>query len=162
MQLIHDLISRLCANLSIFYNIREYVDFNTCINRNDVNDGIVFKTYDQFLRAVAKATGEAPLQVGESTPGCSNSGLSSEYVGCYADRAARNRALPFQIPGRKYTAAECEYECAQEGFVYFGREWKGQCFCGDQGYDRYGSETGCDCCGEDVGPRKLCVWENGL
>jgi len=28
-----------------------------------------------------------------------------------------------------------------------------------QGYDKYGSATNCDCCGRDVGPNKMCVWQ---
>ena len=35
------------------------MDFNTCINRGNVDEGRVFKTYDQFERAVEKAAAAA-------------------------------------------------------------------------------------------------------
>ena len=30
-----------------------------------------------------------------------------------------------------------------------------------QGYDKHGSATNCDCCGRNVGPNKMCVWQGG-
>ena len=37
---------------------RVYVDFNECIDRDDVDSGYVFKTYKEFNRAVEKAANE--------------------------------------------------------------------------------------------------------
>ena len=37
---------------------RVYVDFNECIDRDDVDNGYVFKTYKEFNRAVEKAANE--------------------------------------------------------------------------------------------------------
>ena len=30
----------------------------------------------------------------------------------------------------------------------------------DSDYDKHGATTGCDCCGDNVGGRKMCVWMN--
>lgn len=49
----------------------------------------------------------------------------STYMGCYNDRN-QNRAMPVEIDGRGHTARECEEACAQRGFLYFGRQWRGQ------------------------------------
>lgn len=46
---------RLRKFLDDTWNFWDYVDFNTCINRNDVDEGMVFKTYDEYKRAVDKA-----------------------------------------------------------------------------------------------------------
>ena len=57
---------------------------------------------------------------------------------------------------------DCERECSKRDFRYFGREFKGQCFCGSaiESVARHGrAEGGCDCCGENVGGGKICVWE---
>lgn len=49
----------------------------------------------------------------------------STYLGCYENRN-NNRALPHEIDGRGHTAEDCEKTCADEGFLYFAREWRGQ------------------------------------
>eukprot|EP00985_Skeletonema_marinoi_P019530 scaffold11238_cov150-Skeletonema_marinoi.AAC.4 len=49
----------------------------------------------------------------------------SAYLGCYENRN-QNRALPHEIEGRPHTARECEEACANKGFLYFAREWRGQ------------------------------------
>jgi hypothetical protein len=92
-----------------------------------------------------------------SAPGCVGSGTNSEYVGCYADKNLQ-RALPIRIPGRQHTPIDCETECGARGYDYFAREFRGQCFCGTGGYDVHGPTAGCDCCGENVGGGKMCVW----
>ena len=33
-------------------------------------------------------------------------------------------------------------------------------FSNDTDYDKHGTTTGCDCCGDNVGGRKMCVWMN--
>lgn len=62
-----------------------------------------------------------------TAPGCGGTGVSvsSSYVGCYANKN-KSRALPVQIPGKGHSAQECEIACAEEGYEYFAREWKGQ------------------------------------
>ena len=84
----------------------------------------------------------------------------SSYLGCYKNKN-QNRALPYEV-GRGYSANECETACTEEGYVHFAREWKGQCFCSNgSDYDKHGSTTDCDCCGDNVGENKMCVWMAG-
>jgi hypothetical protein len=53
----------------------------------------------------------------------------------------------------EHGALDCERECDRRGFRYFGREYRGKCFCGIALGDitRHGKEEdddgGCDCCG---------------
>lgn len=49
----------------------------------------------------------------------------SAYINCYYDRNS-NRAMSHEIPGRGYTTRECEEKCAEKGFLYFARQWRGQ------------------------------------
>lgn len=96
---------------------------------------------------------------GELAPGCDGNGAtSSPFLGCYKNKN-RDRALPHQVGGRGHSAKDCQDECSKKGMTYFAREWKGQCFCGDDNdYDKHGSASGCDCCGDNVGASKMCVW----
>ncbi|KAL3791707.1 hypothetical protein ACHAWO_006269 [Cyclotella atomus] len=96
-----------------------------------------------------------------TAPGCGDSGVSasSTYVGCYANKNLA-RALPVEVPGKGWSAQECEAACEERGYEYFAREWKGQCFCGTDGYDVHGLADGCDCCGENVGGNMMCVWHS--
>eukprot|EP00581_Thalassiosira_minuscula_P009335 CAMPEP_0183704974 /NCGR_PEP_ID=MMETSP0737-20130205/2180_1 /TAXON_ID=385413 /ORGANISM="Thalassiosira miniscula, Strain CCMP1093" /LENGTH=171 /DNA_ID=CAMNT_0025932015 /DNA_START=253 /DNA_END=768 /DNA_ORIENTATION=- len=73
-----------------------------------------------------------------------------------------DRAMEYEVSGRFHSAEECEAACNSEEYVYFGLQWKGQCFCSNRPqYDKHGSESGCDCCGDDVGANKMCVWMIG-
>ena len=49
----------------------------------------------------------------------------STYMGCYRDRN-QNRAMSFQMPGKGYTARQCESECIERGYSFFARQWVGQ------------------------------------
>ena len=49
----------------------------------------------------------------------------SAYINCYYDRNT-NRAMSHEIEGRGYTTRECETKCAEKGFLYFARQWRGQ------------------------------------
>lgn len=49
----------------------------------------------------------------------------STYLGCYENRN-QDRALPYEMKDRDYTAKECEMACASRGYLYFAREWRGQ------------------------------------
>lgn len=62
-----------------------------------------------------------------TAPGCGGSGVSasSTYVGCYNNKN-RQRALPVQVPGKGWSATECEMACEERGYDFFAREWKGQ------------------------------------
>lgn len=85
---------------------------------------------------------------------------SSTYLGCYLDKKTA-RAFPFELPFKGHTAFDCERECSTRGYRFFGREFKGQCFCGNEfgSIVKHGEESGCDCCGTNVGAGKMCVWE---
>ena len=49
------------------WNFWDYVDFNTCIGRTDVDEGKVFKTYTEYKRAVADEA--AKLVAGNDSTG---------------------------------------------------------------------------------------------
>eukprot|EP00588_Corethron_pennatum_P015798 CAMPEP_0194279810 /NCGR_PEP_ID=MMETSP0169-20130528/14138_1 /TAXON_ID=218684 /ORGANISM="Corethron pennatum, Strain L29A3" /LENGTH=383 /DNA_ID=CAMNT_0039024279 /DNA_START=49 /DNA_END=1197 /DNA_ORIENTATION=+ len=79
------------------------------------------------------------------------------YLGCYKDTG--DRALPVnRTPNGD--VEHCSKMCAD--FKYFGRQWTGQCWCGNEGYDKYGATGGCACNGGIVGDFIQCVWENNL
>lgn len=59
--------------------------------------------------------------------------------------------------GSGMTVAECSQECL--GYNYFGRQWYGECWCGDNDYDKYGEATSCKCHEKNVGNWKNCVYE---
>ncbi len=96
-------------------------------------------------------------------PGCGQSTgtYHSKYLGCYDDRQD-DRAFPFQVPSNGHGTVDCERECTSRRYRYFGRQFKGQCFCGSDYSQivRHGTETGCNCCAVNVGGGKQCVWEN--
>jgi hypothetical protein len=96
---------------------------------------------------------------GPAAPGCDGSGApSAPYLGCYQDKNL-NRAMPYEVDGRGHSAKDCQDECAAKGMAYFAREWRGQCFCSDHNdYGKHGTAGGCDCCGTNVGLKKMCVW----
>ena len=104
-----------------------------------------------------------------NAPGCGGAGTyHSPYLGCWDDKV-NDRAFPFELyEGHSsdkrfgHGALDCERECSQRGYRYFGRQFKGQCFCGADlsQITRHGSETGCDCCGANVGSSRFCLWEN--
>ncbi len=96
-------------------------------------------------------------------PGCGESTgtYHSKYLGCYDDRQD-DRAFPYQVPSNGYGTVDCERECTSRRYRYFGRQFKGQCFCGSDYSQivRHGTDTGCNCCAANVGGGKQCVWEN--
>ena len=112
-----------------------------------------------------------PPPVLRQAPGCGPSPGThhSPYLGCYADKPT-DRAFPYELysqySSNSYkrlgnSVLTCEVECTKLGYRYFGREYKGQCFCGNeiQRIVRYGVDNGCNCCGENVGGNLMCVWE---
>ena len=96
-------------------------------------------------------------------PGCGQSTGTNHsiYLGCYDDQQD-DRAFPFQVPSNGHGSLDCERECTTRGYRYFGRQFKGQCFCGSNFSQivRHGIESDCNCCGENVGGGRNCVWEN--
>ena len=104
-----------------------------------------------------------------ASPGCGDTSgtYHSIYLGCYDDKLY-SRAMPFELYGEMsrdkrlgHSALDCERECSSRGYRYFAREYRGQCFCGndEREYKQYGLVSGCNCCGENVGGGKMCVWE---
>eukprot|EP00587_Corethron_hystrix_P004929 CAMPEP_0113329434 /NCGR_PEP_ID=MMETSP0010_2-20120614/20906_1 /TAXON_ID=216773 ORGANISM="Corethron hystrix, Strain 308" /NCGR_SAMPLE_ID=MMETSP0010_2 /ASSEMBLY_ACC=CAM_ASM_000155 /LENGTH=383 /DNA_ID=CAMNT_0000191539 /DNA_START=1 /DNA_END=1151 /DNA_ORIENTATION=+ /assembly_acc=CAM_ASM_000155 len=78
----------------------------------------------------------------------------SNFLGCYADAA--DRALPV-LKGSSKSVDQCSDLC--DGYKYFARQWKGECWCGNDSYSKHGPSTGCDCMGPNVGAWKQCVYE---
>jgi hypothetical protein len=66
-----------------------------------------------------------------AAPGCTDKFHDAPYMGCYEDRN-RNRALPHEVNGRYHSAEVCHEECTKAGYQFFARQWRGQCFCGNE------------------------------
>jgi len=79
-----------------------------------------------------------------------------KYLGCFRD-LCRGRSLPV-YKGRPKSVSQCAQAC--KGYTYLGRQWYGECFCGNSGYDRCGKHPGgCNCEGTFVGGSRNCVYE---
>lgn len=82
------------------------------------------------------------------------------YVGCY--KTGKSRILNFS-KGKGVDAAQCREICESAGFKYAGLQGKGECKCGNSGYDRYGETSGCDCeNSSNVGKKKSCVYKTNF
>ena len=152
--------------------------------------------------ASSSKSSSSSTSAAQHAPGCGPSPGThhSPYLGCYSDKP-NSRAFSFQLYGNSnsnsnsnsnyskskrrfnHGALDCERECTKRGFQYIGRQFKGQCFCGDEvdlerargyttdsdvnvngngngsGSGKEGLVGGCDCCGQNVGGGKMCVWE---
>ena len=64
-------------------------------------------------------------------PGCMDKFHNAPYMGCYEDRQ-KDRALSHKVKGRYHSAETCHVECNKLGYRYFARQWRGQCFCGNE------------------------------
>ena len=67
----------------------------------------------------------------EVAPGCMDKFHDAPYMGCYEDRQ-KDRALSHKVMGRYHDAKTCHVECNKLGYRYFARQWRGQCFCGNE------------------------------
>lgn len=85
---------------------------------------------------------------------CNGSYSSYEDLGCYKDESSRD--LPHQLASHGLSIDKCREKCTDAGYKYSGRQYDGQCFCGDS-YGKYGKTTGCDCNGSNVGAWKQCI-----
>jgi hypothetical protein len=83
-------------------------------------------------------------------------GVGPAYKGCFKD-CSRGRDLPV-YKGIKNTIEECAEACKDH--KYFGRQWRKQCFCGND-YGKQGATSGCQCDGSYIGSCKNCVYQNG-
>merc|ERR1712161_29990 len=79
-----------------------------------------------------------------------------KYVGCFRDRGGGGRALG-TYKGSGKSVSQCAQAC--KGYTYLGRQWYGECWCGNSGYDRYGKTGGCNCDGRNAGGWRNCVYE---
>jgi len=85
-----------------------------------------------------------------------DSRLSYEYLGCYKDKK-RDRIFSVEAEDRGATMEECAALC--KGHRYFFRQYKGQCFCGDDGdYKRHGESSRCKCDTGNVGSYIGCLY----
>jgi hypothetical protein len=72
-------------------------------------------------------------------------------IGCYKDK--RRRAISGRGPRTPLNQSQCRKIAANRGHKYFGLQWGGQCFTGND-YDKYGKQTTCDAvCGKGYGNR---------
>ena len=64
---------------------------------------------------------------------CTYPFTSFDYVGCYIDPSAPDRALAYdtQLSTSNMTVELCTASCKANGFIYAGLEYYGECFCGD-------------------------------
>ena len=69
------------------------------------------------------------------------------YLGCFRD--GNNRALPIR-KGSGRTTSQCIELC--KGYNFVARQWKGECWCGDdETYNKHGTANNCICEGAVVG-----------
>jgi len=76
------------------------------------------------------------------------------YLGCFKDKES-DRALPI-LKGEGKSVGECNILC--ESFTFFGRQHKGQCWCGNGNYAKHGQKDECKCDEANVGGWKQCVY----
>lgn len=69
---------------------------------------------------------------------------AAKYLGCYADRQARDLPGP-AFQAATLTPAGCQDFCRVKGYSYAGTQYGSQCFCGNT-FGQYGSlpESSCD------------------
>ena len=79
------------------------------------------------------------------------------YIGCYRDKTL-DRALKFKA-GKKMSLNNCIQSCKDLGFLYAGRQYLGECYCGNADYDKHGQRDDCSHCDSDnVGGHRNCVY----
>lgn len=147
-----------CHKLDFRYFAREWKGQCYCGNNSD---------YDKHGKAddcecCAANVGARRMCVwmaGDIAPKCNAGDVDAPYLGCYGDKN-RDRAMPYRVDGRQHSAEDCQEACADKGMKYFGREFRGQCFCSnDDDFDTHGTARSCDCCEPNVGGGKICVWK---
>jgi hypothetical protein len=81
-----------------------------------------------------------------------------EYVGCFHDMT-EDRDLPFLKS--RYSLNDCALACG--GFSYFGRQFNGECWCGDS-FGKHGQAADEECAcdgGDDIGLDRNCIYRYG-
>lgn len=110
----------------------------------------------EFNESSSEKSSEVAVKIQATTGGDTNklTRRDVKYLGCFKDSG--NRALPV-YKGSGQSVSQCAVSC--RGYKYLGRQWTGQCFCANSGYDRYGVERGgCNCNGRNVGGWRNCVY----
>ena len=68
--------------------------------------------------------------------------------------------MPTRFPG-KLSLDQCNAACSSQNFKYSGRQYDGECWCGNGNYAKHGSSTSCGACdGPNVGGYLSCVYED--
>lgn len=88
------------------------------------------------------------------------------YIGCYRDNEG-GRDLPHlgswgsnRVDSDGFTKDQCASYCSSEGYIYMGRQYWFECFCGDS-YGRFGPRVPDDCACNDpqqIGGDRNCVY----
>jgi len=81
-----------------------------------------------------------------------------EYVGCFHDMT-EDRDLPWLKS--RYSLNDCALACG--GFSYFGRQFNGECWCGDS-FGKHGQAADEECAcdgGDDIGLDRNCIYRYG-
>jgi hypothetical protein len=78
------------------------------------------------------------------------------FVGCFKDKVTDR---DFPISRGQKALEDCAFACS--GSKYFGRQYDGECWCGDS-YGKHGPEENpCACEETNVGPHHNCVYSYG-
>jgi len=91
---------------------------------------------------------------------CCKMGVAKKkFLGCFKD--TKDRALPYNASHGGASVDTCVDQCGEKGYKYVGRQYDGECWCGNSGYDKYGlfTESQCDCDAQNVGPWRQCVYD---
>ena len=79
------------------------------------------------------------------------------YLGCFRDKL--DRAFPVKISGGGFSLDQCLNGCQSLGYTYGARQYLGECYCGNSGYDKHGPRNDCNACdSENVGAYRNCVY----
>lgn len=115
----------------------------------------------------ARSSGNGLLRIvgdaasGSAPPPSSSAASGAAYVGCAADRDARDMGAYTFNDGRM-TTEMCIQSCAQRGLKFAATQFGRHCFCGNT-YGRYGPAANCDmkCAGN---PSQVCggSWANSV
>ena len=68
--------------------------------------------------------------------------------------------MPIRITGTSHSVDYCNVECTTRGFKYSARQYDGECYCGNSGYDKHGGSNLCGGCNSaNIGGYLSCVYE---
>ncbi|KAI8810053.1 hypothetical protein BJ742DRAFT_205893 [Cladochytrium replicatum] len=113
--------------------LREDNELNSCNAKRSFPNDVVTGVLNKLPGCHPIVAGPAPALPSYPPEACTptnNQQLAWVYQGCYADNV-NGRALPNGANG-KFVPGTCNSFCQDEGFLYSGTEYFGQCFCGTQ------------------------------